>query len=60
MGVNGMLTAGEVLLQWWLPRGFNLRLMDYLLAFLTSFSAAITEPHFFSQEQKYKIIIFSS
>jgi len=55
-----MLTAGEVLLQWWLPRGFNFRLMDYLLAFLTSFSTAIIEPHFFSQEQKYKIIIFSS
>jgi len=31
MGVNGMLTAGEVLLQWRLPRGFNSRLMDYPL-----------------------------
>jgi len=33
MGVNGMLTAGEVLLQWRLPRGFNFRLMDYPLGF---------------------------
>jgi len=31
MGVNGMLTAGEVLLQWRLLRGFNFRLMDYPL-----------------------------
>jgi len=31
MGVNGMLTAGELLLQWWLPRGFNFWLMDYPL-----------------------------
>jgi len=31
MEVNGILRAGEVLLQWWLPRGFNFWLMDYPL-----------------------------
>jgi len=31
-----MLIAGEVLLQWRLPRGFNFQLMDYPLGCLTT------------------------
>jgi len=39
MGVNGMLTAGEVLLQWRPPRGFNFWLMDYpLIGFYLTFA----------------------